>query len=337
MAKDERSKLEITLEKLEKDYGKGTVLSLDSKLRGDYDVISTGSLAFDWKVLGVGGYVKGRMYEIMGWEGAFKTTMCAHAIAECQRRGGKGVYMDGENAVDINYFKSLGVNTHELLLSQISNGEEGFEIALQLINTGEIDLLIIDSDNSFLPKAVIQGEVGDSAIGKKAKLNGSAYPKLKTALVNNNVCVIVISQYREKIGVIYGSPLVTQGGHALKFYSDCRIEIARSAFVKEKGKESDDKGANIGGVVRVKTIKNKTFSPYKTCSFDVIFGQGVDNFGEIIELGIEQDIIQRNGSWYSYGDVKLGQGTASVKALMADNPELYEELKQKVIANIVRI
>lgn len=601
MAKEEKkTKLELALENLDKSYGIGTILSLDSKLRGDYDVISSGSLAFDWKVLGVGGYVKGRMYELMGWEGCLsedtyikfinigengivqdckggtiknlykrfhnrtkktrntifhvtsindenrifrnevadivksgikecleittkmgfkikatkdhkfyngheyialsklnvndkvyvhnntpfskresrkagthpettlkwyykgrprkingywfykerisrltyeahmnestyeeyknmldnlnylpndiwtipdgfeihhkdenttnnnfnnlelidkvshsrlhaierhnnlrfmvvpdvidkievigymetydikcyfpynnfiadgfvvhnsgKTTLCAHAIAECQKAGGTALCIDAENAIDKEYFATLGVDTSKLLLSQPSCGEEGFNIAMETIRTGEIDLLIIDSDSNMLPKSVVDGEVGDSAIGKKARLNSNAYPKLKSALVSNKTCVLVVSQYREKIGLMFGNPTTTQGGHALKFYSDCRIEITRPAFAKEKEEV-------YGSVTKVKTIKNKTFSPFKSCQFEIIYGKGIDKFGEIIELGIEMDIIQRNGSWYSYGDVKLGQGTVSVKELMADNLELYEELKERVIANIVK-
>lgn len=329
MAKDERSKLEITLEKLDKDYGKGTVLSLDSKLRGNYDVISTGSLAFDWKVLGVGGYVRGRMYEIMGWEGVGKSTLCGHAIAECQKKGGTAICIDAENAIDKEYFTALGVDTSKLLISQPSCGEEGFNIAMKTIRTGEVDLLIIDSDSSMLPKAVVDGDIGDSAIGKKAKLNSNVYPKLKAALVNNNTCVLVVSQYREKIGVLYGNPTTTQGGHALKFYSDGRIEVTRPSFAKEK----ED---IYGSVTKVKTIKNKTFSPFKSCTFEIIYGKGIDKFGEIIELGIEMDIIAKNGSWYSYQDTKLGQGTSSVRDILMDNPELYEEIKEKVIANIVK-
>ena len=329
MAKDERSKLQITLDDLDKTYGKGTVLSLQSKLRGDYDVISTGSLAFDWKVLGVGGYVKGRMYEVMGWEGMGKSTLCGHAIAECQKQGGTSLYIDSEHALDEEYFSSLGVDTAKLLLSQPANGEEGFDVAIKTIKTGEVDLLIIDSDSNMSPKSVVDGEVGESAIGKKARLNSNVYPKLKTALVRNHTCVIVTSQYREKIGQMYGDPKTTQGGNALKFYTDGRIEITRPSFAKV--------GEDVyGSVTKVKAIKNKTFSPFKSCTFEIIYGKGIDKFGEIIALGIEMEIIQRSGSWYSYADTKLGQGTSSVKSLMADNPELYEELKQKVIANIIK-
>lgn len=330
MAKEEKkTKLELALENLDKSYGIGTILSLDSKIRGDYDVISSGSLAFDWRVLGVGGFVKGRMYELMGWEGVGKSTLCGHAIAECQKKGGTALCIDAENAIDKEYFAALGVDTSKLLLSQPYNGEEGFDIAMETIKTGEIDLLIIDSDSSMLPKAVVDGDVGDSAIGKKAKLNSNAYPKLKTALVNNKTCVLVVSQYREKIGLMFGNPTTTQGGHALKFYSDCRIEITRPAFAKEKEEV-------YGSITKVKTIKNKTFSPFKSCTFEIIYGKGIDKFGEIIELGIEMGIIAKNGSWYSYQDTKLGQGTSSVRDILMDNPELYEEIKEKVIANIVK-
>jgi len=219
------SKFQDALDKLNKAYGVGTVLTLDSKDSGDYDVISTGSIGFDYITLGVGGFVKGKMYELMGWEGTGKSTICGHVVAEAQKKGNKVVYIDGEHAVDKNYFEAIGVNTSELLIAQPSCGEEGFNIAMEMINTGEVGLIIIDSDSSLIPKKQLDGEVGDSTIGYKSRLNSNAYPKLKSALSEHNVCLIVISQYREKIGVMFGNPTTTQGGHALKFYSDCRIEV----------------------------------------------------------------------------------------------------------------
>ena len=223
-----KSKFQEALDKLNKSYGEGTILSLDSKTNTDYDVISSGSIGLDYITLGVGGFVKGKLYELMGWEGTGKSTICGHTTANCQKKGGTVLYIDGEHAVDKSYFKSLGVDTTKLLIAQPSSGEEGFNIAMEMINTGEIDLVIIDSDSSLIPKKVLDGDVGDSAIGRKALLNSNAYPKLKTALSAHNVCVIVISQYREKIGVMFGNPTTTQGGHALKFYSDVRVEISRS-------------------------------------------------------------------------------------------------------------
>ena len=224
---EEQSKFQAALDKLNKAYGVGSVLTLNSKNQNSYDLISTGSVGFDHITLGVGGFVKGKLYELMGWEGTGKSTICGHTVAECQAKGGRVLYIDGEHAVDKIYFEALGVNTDEMLIAQPSCGEEGFQIAMDLINTGELDLVIIDSDSSLIPKKVLDGDVGDSSIGKKAILNSNAYPKLKTALSTHNVCVIVISQYREKIGVMFGNPTTTQGGHALKFYSDCRIEVSR--------------------------------------------------------------------------------------------------------------
>lgn len=328
MAKKEegKDKLQEALEKLEKMYGKGTILSLDSRATGNYDVIRSGSLALDWIGLAIGGWAKGRVFELMGWEGTGKTTICGHAVAECQEDGGTALYVDGEHAVDKAYLQALGVDTTKLLISQPSTGEEGFNIILEMINTGKIDLVIIDSDSSLLPKAVVEGEVGDSAIGKKARLNNDAYPKIKTAAANNNTCVIVVSQFREKIGVMFGNPTTTQGGHALKFYTDGRLEISKSL-----AKEGD---VTYGNRTKIKVIKNKMGPPYRGVEFDIIYGEGIDKIKEIVTLAESYDIIKRSGSWYSYGDVKLGQGEQGVKQLFLDNIELYEEIKQKVISSI---
>lgn len=483
---EEKDKLQATLDKLNKTYGIGTVLSLDSDSVGDYDVISSGSIAFDHKVLGVGGFVKGKLYELMGWEGCIesstyvkfnivsetnrlqhfmggtikelyrkfhhrtkktknsifevtsidennklfynkiadvvksgikecfevtterghrlsvtkdhkiftgeeyipleklnigdviistkfdggysysemcatpdkivsivsigrkstydikcfapynnyivsgivvhnsgKSTICGTAVAECQAKGGTALYVDGEHAVDKNYFQALGVDTSKMLLCQANSGEEGFNVALELINTGKIDLVIIDSDSSLIPQKVVDGEIGDSAIGRKALLNSNAYPKLKNALVSHKTCVIVISQYREKIGVMFGSPVTTQGGHALKFYSDVRIEISKSL-----GKDGD---VVYGNITKIKCVKNKMCSPFRTCQFDIIYGQGIDRLAELIAIASDFDIIQKSGSWYSYGETKLGQGTDGVTQLLLDNPELQDEIRQQVI------
>jgi recombination protein RecA len=320
------SKLSEAMERMNKQYGVGSILSLDDKTEGNYDLISSGSLAFDYKTLGVGGFVKGKLYELMGWEGTGKTTICGEVVANCQKNGGKAAYIDGEHAIDRNYFQALGVDTTAMLVAQPSCGEEGFNIAMELINTGEIDLIIIDSDSSLIPKKVLDGEVGDSAIGRKALLNSNAYPKLKSALSQYNVCVIVISQYREKIGVMFGNPTTTQGGHALKFYSDCRIEVSKSL--------TKDGDVVVSNKTKVKAIKNKMSPPFRISEFEIVYGKGIDKFAEIIELAVEFEIIKKAGSWFSYGDTKLGQGVGSVVEILANNKDLFEEIKDKVIKEI---
>lgn len=300
-------------------------MSLDQVNTNGYDVISTGSVGFDWVTLGIGGWALGKVYELMGWEGTGKTTICGHAMAECQKAypDRVGLYIDGEHALDKTYFQALGVDTSKMLLSQPSTGEEGFNIAIEMVNTGKVALLIIDSDSSLQPKAVVEGEVGDSAIGKKARLNNNFYPKLKTAAANNNTCVIVISQFREKIGVMFGNPTTTQGGHALKFYSDCRMEVSKSV--------AKDGDVAYGNKTKVKVVKNKMSAPYKNVEFDIIYGQGIDTVKEMVSLADDLGIIKKSGSWYSYGDVKLGQGELAVRDLFLDNDELYLEVKNKVI------
>lgn len=322
-----KSKLQDTLDRLDKAYGVGTVLTLDGKTSGNYDVISSGSLGFDYITLGIGGFARGKLYELMGWEGVGKSTVAGHAVAECQKVGKVALYIDGEHALDKEYFQALGVDTSKMLIAQPSCGEEGFNIALQMIKSGEVDLVIIDSDSSLIPKAVVDGEVGDSAIGKKARLNNNAYPTLKAALVKHHVCVIVISQYREKIGVMFGNPTTTQGGHALKFYTDCRLEISRSGFAKE--------GEVIeGSVTKIKATKNKMSSPYRQCTFDIVYGKGIDVYKELVELATEHKLIQRAGSWYSYEGTKLGQGTTGAEEMLKDNPELFDLIKEKTILAI---
>jgi len=322
--KEEVSKLQAALNKLNQTYGTGSILALNSKSSTNYDVISTGSIAFDHITLGVGGFVKGKLYELMGWEGTGKSTICGHTVAECQKKGGKVLYIDGEHAVDRVYFEALGVDTDSMLISQPSCGEEGFNIALEMINTGEIDLIIIDSDSSLIPKKVLDGEVGDSSIGKKAILNSNAYPKLKTALSNKNVCVIVISQYREKIGLMFGNPTTTQGGHALKFYSDCRIEVSRTL-----AKEGDQA---YGNLTKVKATKNKMSPPYQASSFEIVYGVGIDKYNEIMELGNEYEILRKYGAFITYEDIKYP--IQKFRELIDDNPEFYEHIKENIIAKI---
>lgn len=318
------SKLQEALDKLNKTYGQGSVITLDGNATGKYDIISTGSVGFDWITLGVGGFVKGKLYELMGWEGSGKSTICGHAAANCQASGGKVLYIDGEHALDKNYFQALGVDTGDMLIAQPSCGEEGFNIAIEMINTGEIDLVIIDSDSSLLPKKAMEGEIGENTIGLKARLNSNAYPKLKTALSNNNTCVIVVSQYREKIGVMFGNPTTTQGGHALKFYSDVRIEVSKSL-----AKEGDVIYANT---TKVKSTKNKMGDPYKQTQFEIVYGEGIDKMKELMELGNEYDVFKKWGKTITFEDVKYD--IEDWKKMVMDNEEFYnkivETIKEKI-------
>lgn len=323
-SKETNDKFQEAIDSLNKKYGVGSVLALDSKTGGDYDVISTGSIGFDYIALGVGGFVKGKMYELMGWEGTGKSTICGHLVANCQAQGGKVVYIDGEHAVDKNYFKALGVDTTKMLIAQPSCGEEGFNIAMEMINTGEVDLLIIDSDSSLIPKKQLDGDVGDSTIGYKARLNSNAYPKLKGALSQHNVCVVVISQYREKIGVMFGNPTTTQGGHALKFYADVRIEVARTL--------AKDGDVNYGNITKVKAIKNKIFPPYRKAEFEIVYGVGIDKLDEMMSLLNEFELGRKYGKTMTVDGVKYD--LEEFKQLILDNPEFYDELKEKVIAAI---
>ena len=321
---ESKSKFQDAMDRLNKAYGMGTVLALDSKTEGKYDVISSGSIGFDWVTLGVGGFVKGRLYELMGWEGSGNSTICGHLAAECQKQGGRVLYIDGEHAVDKNYFQALGVDTTKMLISQPSCGEEGFNIAMEMINTGEIDLVIIDSDSSLIPKKVLDGEVGDSAIGKKAVLNSNAYPKLKTALSVHNVCVVVISQYREKIGVMFGNPTTTQGGHALKFYSDVRIEVTKTG--------AKDGDVQYGNITKLKATKNKMCPPYRKCEFEIVYGQGIDRNKEMMELGNEFEVLKKWGKTITFRDTKyeLDEFTA----MMEDNEEFFNEIKDNIVLKI---
>jgi recombination protein RecA len=323
-APESKGKFQDALDKLNKAYGVGTVLTLDSKTTGDYDLISTGSIGFDNVTLGTGGFVKGKMYELMGWEGSGKSTICGHAVAECQKKGGVVLYIDGEHAVDKNYFEALGVDTKKMLIAQPSCGEEGFNIAMEMIQTGTVDLIIIDSDSSLIPKKVLDGEVGDSSIGRKALLNSNAYPKLKAALSQHNVCVIVISQYREKIGVMFGNPTTTQGGHALKFYSDVRIEVSKSL-----AKEGD---VTYGNITKVKAIKNKMSPPYKLSQFEIVYGVGIDKLGEIMELINDYGIGRKYGKTMTINDVKYD--LEEFKTMLMDNEEFYNSIKDQILNKI---
>jgi len=324
---EKSSNFQDTLDRLNKKYGEGSISLLNTKSSGNYDVISSGSIGFDWIALGVGGFVKGKLYELMGWEGVGKSTICGHATAECQKTGGKVLYIDGEHALDVNYFKQLGVDVDKMLIAQPSCGEDGFNIAMEMIETGEIDLIIIDSDSSLIPKKVLDGEVGDSSIGKKALLNSNAYPKLKTALQSNNTCVIVVSQYREKIGVMFGNPTTTQGGHALKFYSDCRIEISRTL-----AKEGDDV---YGALTKIKATKNKMSPPYRKCEFEIVYGKGIDKFGELMELLNTFELGKKWGKTLTYGEHKYDLN--EFRNLIKNDVDFYNTVKQDIIDKITNI
>jgi len=312
------------MKRLESKYGKGTITTLDTKPGYVGNVYSTGSIAFDHIALGVGGWVPGKLYELIGWEGTGKTTICGHAVAECQKAGGNVLYIDGEHAVDKKYFKDLGINTEDMLLTQPSCGEEGFNIALEMINSGEIDMVIIDSDSSLIPKKVLDGDIGDHAIGHKAKLNSSAYPKLKTALSINNVCVIVISQYREKIGVMFGDPRTTQGGHALKFYTDCRIEVAKSPV-----KDGTD---IVGYKTKIKVIKNKMAPPFKLADFEIAFGVGIDKIEEVISLLNKYKLGRKRLNEYTFNDTKYN--IDDFKKMITDDEEFYSLIVCKILDKI---
>ena len=323
-APESKGKFQDALDKLNKTYGVGTVLTLDSKTTGNYDIYSSGSVGFDYITLGVGGFVKGKLYELMGWEGTGKSTICGHLVAECQKKGGVALYIDGEHALDKTYFQALGVDTNKMLVAQPSCGEEGFNVAMEMINSGGIDLVIIDSDSSLIPKRQLDGDVGDSTIGYKARLNSNAYPKLKTALSDNNVCVVVISQYREKIGVMFGNPTTTQGGHALKFYSDIRIEVSKSL-----AKEGD---VTYGNLTKVKATKNKISPPYRQASFEIIYGQGIDKVGEILELINTYEVGRKYGKTMTFEDVKYD--LEDFKSMLVDNQEFYDGIKQTILNKI---
>jgi recombination protein RecA len=318
------NKFQEALDRLNKTYGVGSILELDSKRNDNYDIIKTGSISFDYITLGVGGFVKGKMYELRGWEGTGKSTICGHAVAECQKQGGKVLYIDGEYAVDKKYFQQLGVDTTKMLIAQPSCGEEGFNIAMEMINTGEIDLVIIDSDSSLIPKKMLDGEVGDSSIGRKALLNSNAYPKLKGALSQHNTCVIVISQYREKIGVMFGNPTTTQGGHALKYYCDARIEVSRTL--------AKDGDVNYGNITKVKCTKNKMSPPYRKSEFEIVYGRGIDTLDEMMSLLNEFEIGRKYGKTMTIDGTKYDLD--EFKQLVVDNPEFYDELREKIIAKI---
>ena len=320
--KEKLKALKLTIDKIDKDFGKGSVMKMGDKEKQEMDSISTGSLGLDI-ALGIGGFPKGRVVEIYGPESSGKTTIAIHAIAEAQKQGGICAFIDAEHAFDPTYAKNLGVDTDNLLISQPDYGEQALEIADRLILSGAIDLVVIDSVAALVPKAELEGEMGDSKMGLQARLMSQALRKLTATINKTGCCCIFINQLREKIGVMFGNPETTTGGNALKFYSSVRLDIRRSTQIKD-GDEV------IGNRTRVRVVKNKVAPPFRKTEFDIMYGQGISKAGEIVDLGVEHEIVKKSGSWYSYAENKLGQGRDSVKQLLLDNPELSDEIENKV-------
>ena len=316
--------LQATLDKIEKDFGKGTIMKLGDQPKWDASVIPSGSIGLD-HALGIGGYPRGRVVEIYGPEASGKTTLAIHAIAEAQKLGGIAAFIDAEHAFDRNYAQQLGVNVDTLLISQPDNGEHALEVADHLIRSGAIDIVVIDSVAALTPKAEIEGEMGDSKMGLQARLMSQALRKLTANISRTNTCCVFINQLREKIGIMFGNPETTTGGNALKFYASVRVDVRRTTQLKD-GEDP------TGNHVRVKVVKNKMAPPFKKAEFDIIFGEGISLIGEIIDLGVEFEIIKKSGSWFSYGETKIGQGRDAVKQILKDNPELKEEIEAKVRA-----
>ena len=314
--------LQATMDKIEKDFGKGAIMKLGDRPEGDVSVIPSGSIALD-HALGVGGYPRGRVIEIFGPESSGKTTLAIHAIAEAQKAGGFAAIIDAEHAFDRTYAKNLGVDVDTLLISQPDNGEQALEIADDLIRSGAIDIIVVDSVAALTPKAEIEGEMGDQKMGLQARLMSQALRKLTANISKTNTCCIFINQLREKIGVMFGNPETTTGGNALKFYASVRIDVRKVTQLKD-GEDP------TGNRTRVKIVKNKMAPPFRKAEFDIVFGEGISRIGEIVDLGVEFDIIKKSGSWFSYGESKLAQGREAVKKLLMDNPELCEEIEGKI-------
>ena len=326
LEKTERSEkfkaLKLTMDKIDKDFGKGSVMMMSDKGVTEQEVISTGSIGLDM-ALGIGGLPKGRVVEIYGPESSGKTTLAIHVIAEAQKKGGMCAFIDAEHAFDSNYAQKLGVDIDNLLISQPDYGEQALEIADRLILSGALDVVVIDSVAALVPKSELEGEMGDSKMGLQARLMSQALRKLTATISKTNSCCIFINQLREKIGIMFGNPETTTGGNALKFYSSVRLDIRRMAQIKD-GDES------IGNHVKVKVVKNKVAPPFRQAEFDIIYGEGISKVGEIIDMGVELGIVQKSGSWFSYNSDKLGQGREAVKQLMIDNPEMANEIEAKI-------
>ena len=320
--KEKLKALQLTLDKIDKDYGKGTIMKMGDRAIADVPSISSGSISLNM-ALGVGGFPRGRVIEIYGPESSGKTTLAIHAIAEAQKTGGIAAIIDAEHAFDRFYAEKLGVDVENLLISQPDNGEQALEIADHLIRSGAIDVIVIDSVAALTPKAEIEGDMGDSRMGLQARLMSQALRKLTANINKTNTCCIFINQLREKIGVMFGNPETTTGGNALKFYASIRIDIRRIGQIKD--------GEDVSGNrTRVKIVKNKLAPPFKKAEFDIMYGEGISKIGEIIDLGVEREVVKKSGSWFSYGATKLGQGREAVKQLLKDNPELAEELETKI-------
>jgi recombination protein RecA len=325
-AKEKLKALQLTIDKIEKTYGKGTIMKLGDEAVEQVETISTGSITLDG-ALGIGGLPKGRVVEIYGPESSGKTTLAIHSIANAQRNGGIAAFIDAEHAFDRFYAQKLGVNLEDLLISQPDNGEQALEIADNLIRSGAIDILVIDSVAALTPKSEIEGEMGESKVGLQARLMSQALRKLTATISRTGCCCIFINQLREKIGVMFGNPETTTGGNALKFYASIRLDIRRIGQIKD--------GENVvGNRTRVKIVKNKLAPPFRTAEFDILYGEGISKMGEIVDLGVDKGIIRKSGSWFSYGETKLAQGRDAVKQLLLDNPELAEELEAKIRAAI---
>ena len=314
--------LQAAMAKIEKDFGKGSIMKLGDESVEDVDTIPTGSLSLD-AALGVGGYPKGRIIEIFGPESSGKTTLALHAIAEAQKAGGLAAFIDAEHALDRFYAAKLGVNTDDLLISQPDNGEQALEIADQLIRSSAIDIIVIDSVAALTPKAEIEGDMGDNKVGLQARLMSQALRKLTSSISKTNTTCIFINQLREKIGIMFGNPETTTGGNALKFYASVRLDIRRVTTLK-------DGDTPIGNQVRVKIVKNKVAPPFRKAEFEITFGEGISRAGEIVDLGVELGILKKSGSWFRYGETRLGQGRDAVKKLIKDNPELSEEIEAQI-------
>ena len=322
ISKEKQKALQMTLDRLEKTYGKGSIMKLGDSAVEHIEVVPTGSIALDL-ALGVGGLPRGRVVEIYGPESSGKTTLAIHAMAEVQKQGGIAAIIDAEHAFDRFYAENLGVDTENLLISQPDNGEQALEITDNLVRSGAIDLIVIDSVAALTPKAEIEGEMGDSKVGLQARLMSQALRKLTATIAKTNCTCIFINQLREKIGVMFGNPETTTGGNALKFYSSIRLDIRRAGQIKV-GDEV------VGNNVRVKVVKNKVAPPFRKAEFDIMYGTGISKSGELIDLGVQQGIMKKSGSWFSYGDTKLGQGRDAVKSLLEDNPELAAEIEEKI-------